>query len=128
MAARDLREAICYASTLAKAKRFEEAVSLLRTTAPVVRRVLGETNETTLRMRWVYALALYRNDDASLDDLREAVTTLEDTAPTARLVLGGEHPTTKDIEFDLHHARAALAYQCDLETRRFLGKLINLVG
>ena len=73
----------------------------MRKTIPVARRVCGESNEITFRMRWLYAEALYKNDDATLDDLREAVTTLEDTRRIARRVLGGGHPTTKGIENDL---------------------------
>ena len=46
---------------------------------------------------------------ATLDDLREAVTTLEDTERIARRVLGDAHPMSKDIEWDLRNARAALA-------------------
>ena len=59
-------------------------------------------------MRWLYAMALYRDAGASLDDLREAVTMLEDTTRTARRVLGGAHPTTRGIERALRDARAAL--------------------
>ena len=51
-------------------------------------------------------MALYDDEDASLDDVREAVTTLEDVAPTARRVLGGAHPTTEWIERSLQEARA----------------------
>ena len=75
---------------------------------PVARRVLGNNNETTIRIRWNYAEALYRNPAATLDDLGEAVTTLEDTERTARRVLGGAHPLTVDIEDDLQDARDAL--------------------
>ena len=59
-------------------------------------------------MRWIYAATLYKEDSATLDDLREAVTTLEETARTARRVLGGSYPLTKSIEDDLQNARAAL--------------------
>ena len=59
-------------------------------------------------MRINYAEALYKDDDATLDDLREAVTTLEDTAPTARRLLGGAHPLTEDIGRYLRDARAFL--------------------
>ena len=55
-----------------------------------------------------YAVALYRDPSATLDDLREAVTTLEDTARIARRVLGGAHPVTEEIEGDLENARAEL--------------------
>ena len=75
---------------------------------PVARRVLGDSHEITLKMRWIYAKALYRNDSATLDDLREAVTTLEETARTARRVLGGAHPDVVVIERTLRESLAAL--------------------
>ena len=87
---------------------FEEARIFLRKVLPVARRVFGENGEITLRMRGSYAAALYRDDNATLDDLREAVTTLEDVGRIARRVLGGAHPLTKVIEHNLPKARAAL--------------------
>ena len=75
---------------------------------PRARRVLGESDWLTLRMRWDYTKSLVRDTSATLDDLREAVTTLEDARPTARCVLGGAHPTTEGIERILRDARAAL--------------------
>jgi len=57
----------------------------------------------------MYALALYDNPAATLDDLREAVTTLEDAGRIARRLLGPAHPLTKAIETTaLKPARAAL--------------------
>ena len=50
----------------------------------------------------------YKDDGATLDDLREAVTTLEESERTARRVLGGAHPTTKAIKNELREARAVL--------------------
>ena len=97
-----------YAASLISLQRFKEVRSLLRKTIPVARRVLGESNELTLRMKALYARALYRADDATLDDLREAVTTLEDAGRIARRVMGGAHPLTVDIEDELRDARAAL--------------------
>ena len=64
----------------------------------MARRVFGEGRETTLRLRWNYADALYLDAGATLDDLREAVTTLEETERVARRVLGGAHPLTMEIE------------------------------
>ena len=90
-------------------ERFEEAKSLLRRTMPVARRVLGESDSTTLRMRWNYAVALYRDPDASLDDIREAVETIEEAERAARRVLGGGHPTAMGMEQSLRHARAVLS-------------------
>ncbi len=75
---------------------------------PVARRFLGEGQENMLKLRARYAMALYHDDDATLDDLREAVGTLEDTARIARRFLGGEHPLTAGIEHELRNARAAL--------------------
>ena len=97
-----------YASTLNSMNRFEEAKSLLRSTIPVARRVLGEGHRITLKLRWNYAKALYRADGAPLDDLREAVTTLEDTERTARRVMGGAHPLVVQIGPCLREARDAL--------------------
>ena len=75
---------------------------------PVARRVRGENDILTLKLRWGHARALYEDDDATLDDLREAVTTLEDTERIARRVLGGAHPQTAQIERCLQDARATL--------------------
>ena len=97
-----------YASTLKYLNRFDEAKSLLRKTIPVAHILLGESDRRTLKLRWIYAQSLYKDDGASLDDLREAVATLEDAGRIARRVMGGAHPTTKVIEAELRDARAAL--------------------
>ena len=95
-----------YASSLTELQRFREAKALSRRLTPVARRVLGESNETTLRMKKIYAVALYQDPGATLGDLREAVTTLEDADRIARCVLGGAHPTTRTIEKNLRNSRA----------------------
>ena len=59
-------------------------------------------------MRWTYAEALYKDDGATLEDLRESVTTLEDTERIAKRVLGGTHPLATEIEHHLQKSRAAL--------------------
>ena len=59
-------------------------------------------------MRCNYAVALYLDAGATLDDLRDAVTRLEELERAARRVLGGSHPTTVGIENTLRDARAAL--------------------
>ncbi len=96
-----------YALSLHRLQRYAEAKSLLRRMMPVARRVLGDSDEITFSMRWIYGGALFR-DNATLDDLREAVSTLEDLARIARRVLGGTHPHTTGIEVSLQNARAAL--------------------
>ena len=80
----------------------------MRRTLPVAKRVVGKNDETTLRMQWAYARALYEDPAATLDDLREAVTMLGETVRTARRALGGTHPLTRDIEVELRDAQAAL--------------------
>jgi len=97
-----------YAASLQALERFEETKSLLRKTMPVSRRVLGDSNEFPLRMQLCYAVALYKEPAATLDDVREAVTTLEDAERTARRVMGGAHPLTTGIDAGLRTARAAL--------------------
>ena len=81
---------------------------MLRKTARVARRVLGENDETTIVMRCNYAKSLYREPGATLDDLREAVNTLEDNEPIARRVFGGAHPLVLQLEEALREAQAAL--------------------
>ena len=103
-----LREGINYALGLINLKRFKEAKSLLRRTIPVMQRILGESHADTLRMRWIYAQALYTDTGATLDHLREAVSTFEDMEPIARRVLGSAHPLTLSIENGLRRSRAAL--------------------
>ena len=105
---RTLGAAYNYVISLVNLDRFKEAKLLLRTTVPIARRVFGEGKELTLRMRSVYAQSLYRDDQATLDDLRKAVTTLEDTDRIARRVLGGAHPSVAGIEGSLRSARAVL--------------------
>ena len=102
-----LREAGNYASLLTQLKRFEEAKAVLRRTVPVARRVLGDGHDTTLRARWHFGQALYKDDRATLDDLHEAVNTMEDTVRTARRVLGSDYPIVSIMENGLDEARAA---------------------
>ena len=102
------RAANNYATTLIDLNRLKEAKALLRKMVRVARRVLGETDRLTLKMRMNYALTLCEDDGATLDDQREAVTTLEDTERTARRVLGSAHPITRGIGDELRDTRAAL--------------------
>ena len=97
-----------YAQSLGRLERVEEAKSLMRKTLPVARRVLGENDETTLRLTLNYAIVLCRDRAATLDDLREAVTILEDAERIARRVFGA-HPVTAGIEEVLESVRAELS-------------------
>ena len=103
-----LIEANNYAHCQIELRRFKEAKSLLRKTTSVARRVLGKTDLILIRMRKVYARALYEDPAATLDDLHEAVTTLEEAGRTAQRVFGGAHPLTTAIGEALQYARAAL--------------------
>ena len=102
----------CYhgadAASLRDLHLFEEARSLLRETIPTAQRVLGEDYYLTLMMKQKCAQSLYRDDGATLDDLREALTTLEEIGRIAQRVLGDRHPTTEEIEGDVERSRAAL--------------------
>ena len=97
-----------YAHSLNELKRYQEARAVLRRTVPVARRVLGDSNNTTIRIRWHYARALVLDTGPALDHLREGVTALEDIERIARRVLGGAHPTTESIGSNLREARAGL--------------------
>ncbi len=106
---RTLMAASNYTNSLFLLKRCEEGKALLRKATPMARRVLGESDKVTLRMRRNYAEALYTDPGATLDDLRESVETLEDLERTARRVMGGAHPDVVDIEQALRASRAALS-------------------
>ena len=67
------------------------------------------------RPRSLYAQAVYRDDGATLDDLREAVATLEDAERIARRVFGGQHPLTVDTEKGVRVSRAKLRAREDAE-------------
>ena len=103
-----LHEAICYGMALVHLKRFEEAKSLLQAKTPVARRVLGDSHDLTLRMKQVYAVALFEDDGSTLEDLREAVGTLEDATQTARRVFGAAHPLVVTFDCALEASRATL--------------------
>ena len=89
-------------------QHFDEARSLLRKAMPIARRVLGQQHIVMFRMEKVYAEAQWRDDSATLDDLREAETKLVEIERTARRVLGGAHPDVVGIVKSLRYARAAL--------------------
>ena len=97
-----------YACALLGLQRFEEAKSLLLKTIPIAQRVSGESGHITLTLKEVYAEALYKDDGATLGNLREALTTLEDIDRTARRVLASLHPRVRSIEECLESVRAAL--------------------
>ena len=83
----------------------------MRKTIPIARRILGDSNELTLKVRKIYAIVLCMTTDgscATLSDVREAVTTLEDAERISRRVLGSAHPLTTAIERDLRNVRAML--------------------
>ena len=110
---KESKETLIEANNLAVAlhtlKRFAEAKSFQLKTMSIARRVLGDDDDITLKMRSMYARALHDNPSATLDDLRESVETLEDTTRIGRRVMGGAHPLVETIENDLRHARATLA-------------------
>ena len=76
---------------------------------PVARRVLGESHEVAIKMLWIYAEMLRKDESATLDDLRDALNMLEDSARGARRVYGSAHPFAKGCEYYLQRLRAALA-------------------
>ena len=70
-------------------------------------------------MRNYYAVALYKDPNATLDHLREAVTTLEEIERIARRVFGGAYPRVMDIQGNVEIARAALrAREGDVDALR----------
>ena len=83
-----------YVLTLKDLRRFEEVKSLLRKTIPVARRVLGEGHDITLRMRKVYARALYGDPAATLSMVAGAAL---DVAGRARCGGRGKPSTSHHV-------------------------------
>ena len=100
-----LREANNLAATLKKLNRYDEAKSLLLKTMPVARRILGESNELTLTIRWTSAVALRDADRASRDDMVEAVAILKEVLGTSLRMLGTDHPLSVRIRSALRLAQ-----------------------
>ena len=72
-------------------------------------RAVCASNIITASWRVRYAMALYGDDCATLDDLREAVETLESVVRVWTRVLGKAHPETPTLQSTLAAAREALA-------------------
>ena len=53
-----------YALTLMDLGRFKEAKRVMRQTIPAAQRVIGANHVVTLKIRWCYAEALYKDDCA----------------------------------------------------------------
>ena len=87
----------------------------MRKTLAAARRALREEEDAMLRVRWVYAMAFYKDAGATLADLRVAVNTLEETERIARRVLGGAHPIAAEIEDDLQDAREVLELRSKID-------------
>ena len=81
----------------------------MRKMMPVSRRFLGDGHEFTFKMRQIYGGALYKDDAATLDDLREAVEILESVAPLRIRIFGEAHPETPMVQRALAAARERLA-------------------
>ena len=71
-------------------------------------RAYGYAGLASGRLGGLAQATIYKDDGATLADLREVVTTLEEIDPIARRVLGGAHPITVGVETCLRNARAAL--------------------
>ena len=86
----------------------------------MARRVLGESHELTLRVRYRYAGTLCNDPSTALDDVREAVATNEEIERIARRVLGGTHPLVTGIDKQLRQSRSALRAREELLAKYLL--------
>ena len=75
---------------------------------PEARRVFEKEDVMMLRFRDNYALSLFKNSDASRDDLVAAVAEYEDLDRVARRVLGPDHDVTREFRGNMEAARAKL--------------------
>ena len=81
--------------------------------APLSRRTFGPDDDTTLKVRRLYASSLYLSDAASRDNVAKATTILEDVARTAGRRASFEYGPL--VQAALEEAREKLA---SLQTKR----------
>ena len=84
------------------------ATSFLRDRIPEARSTYAKNHEMTLRFRDNYALSLFKNSDASRDDLVAAVAEYERLDRVARRVLGPDHDVTREFRRNMEEAQAKL--------------------
>ena len=72
---------------------------------------LGKGDGLALKLRWNYAEALFKNDLATLCDLRKAVTMLEEIMRTSRRIFGDANPLTRGIAMELRDARIVFRFR-----------------
>ena len=96
-----------YAQTLIQAERFADARAVGREIVQWAHR----NPDSPHSFHIVKALmdSLYKDPNASVEDLREAVEVFETIPATASRVLGSAHPDTKTYEKALAKAKKALA-------------------
>ena len=97
-----------YAASLERLGKYDESKALIRE----LRRgaaALGSDHFSNLRLRWLYGLNLYKDTDATLDDLIESVAVLTKTSKDWRRVLGDNNPYTSNILGCLSRAQEKLA-------------------
>ena len=96
-----------YAQTLIRVERFADARAVGREIVQWAHR----NPDSPHSFHIVKALmdSLYKDPNASADDLREAVEVFENIPATSSRVLGSAHPDTKNYEKALAKARKALA-------------------
>ena len=90
---------------------FAEAKTFLRDLIPKAESVLGKQDNDTLILQVLYATAVHKDAESSLDEQREVIATLEDCHRIARQVFGASHPRCRDVERTLESARWRLSAQ-----------------
>ena len=90
-------------------ERHDEAKPILRKAIPNARRTLGAEHDLTLNFRDIYGRCLYRDDNASRDDVVEAIEIFEDVQRRTRRVFGPGHPDWTALPRHLMAARDKLA-------------------
>ena len=74
--------------------RYGEAKSFLLKQLPTARRTFGPEHWNYLDLRRNYANALFKDKEASRDDVLESISIYEDICPRERRTYGPDHPRT----------------------------------
>ena len=82
---------------------------MILTTCAACAAPLAHNAPRCVRCKVRYAQCLYRNADASRDDITAAIATLEELDRSITRIYGAAHPQTRGTRYLLEEARETLA-------------------
>ena len=89
-----LVDALNLCQSLVSTERYAEAKAVVLEARPHARRLLGDGNEVTIKLRYVYCQVCCLDFSTRPEEMRLVKAELEDVVRTCRRTLGPAHPNT----------------------------------